>query len=199
MLLAATSRSGSSERREPKRTCLVCRADAGAHRSLELGLIGRDVVLTPVSKGRGAWVCATRACLEKLDQRVLARAFKTTVSMEAMGDPIAFCRDLATRRLRDSLGLARRQGTVDIGVEATARALSAGDEGLALCANDLSERSSRQLKGATVFGTSEEMGRAMGLKRAGAAWIPAGVMADKAAFWAGLVRELGPAERTKNL
>ena len=199
MLLAATSTSGSSERHEPLRTCVVCRKEARAQSSLELGLVGREVVLTPVSKGRGAWVCATLQCLDKLDNRVLARAFKTSVSMEAMGDPIAFCRDLARRRLSDSLGLARRQGVVEIGVDATARALSDGEPGVAVCADDLSERSARQVSGATVLGSSEELGRTMGLKRAGAAWIPAGVMADKAAFWAELVKELGPGQRTKNL
>ena len=195
MLLAATSISGSSERHEPKRTCVVCREGGGSGQFIELGLIGNDVVLTPVSKGRGAWVCATRQCLEKLDNRVLARAFKASVSMDAIGDPVAFCRDLASRRLLESLGLARRQGVVEIGVEPTARALSRGEEGVAVMANDLSERSTRQLEGGTVVGNSEFMGRAMGLKRAGAAWIPAGAMAEKAALWAGLVRELGLPEQ----
>ncbi len=194
MLLAATSSSGSSARHEPKRTCVVCREETGSTDLLELGLIGNDVVLTPVSKGRGAWVCATQRCLEKLDNRVLARAFKTSVSMDAIGNPVELCRDLASRRLMETVGLARRQGVVEIGVESTARALSAGEDGVALMAGDLSERSTRQLEGATVVGSSELIGRAMGLKRAGAVWIPSGAMAGKAAFWAGLVRELGPTQ-----
>ena len=195
MLLAATPVSGSSERRQPVRTCVVCREPSRPEQLLELGLIGKDVVLTPVSKGRGAWVCATRACLEKLDSRSVSRAFKSAVSLDALGDPVVFCRDLATRRVFEALGLARRQGLVVIGVDQTAAALSRNEEGLALAASDLSERSTRQLEAATVIGTCESIGRAMGLKRAGAVWIPAGKLAERLAFWIGLIRELGLPEQ----
>ena len=191
MLLAATSTTGSSERHEPVRTCVVCRTSSCPEQLLELGLIGKDVVLTPVGKGRGAWVCATRNCLEKLDVRSVSRAFKTTVSLDALGDPVVFCRALAKRRVFEALGLARRQGLVAIGVDQTVSALSRNEKGVALAASDLSERSLRQLSAATVLGTCETIGQAMGLKRAGAVWIPAGGLAEKLGFWIRLLGELG--------
>lgn len=104
---------------EPHRACVVCRASAPSRTMLRFargrdGGIGFDV--GAVLPGRGAWVCATRACLTKgLDPKHggFARAFDAAVVIDAgLGAAVvaAVEADVLAR-----LQLLRRQGQLVLG------------------------------------------------------------------------------------
>ena len=64
---------------EPVRTCVGCGAKAGRRELVRLRIEGERVVIDRDRKGggRGAWLHASRSCLEQaVRRRALARAFR---------------------------------------------------------------------------------------------------------------------------
>jgi hypothetical protein len=98
---------------------------------------------------------------------------------------------IAEQRLLETVGLARRQGILDVGVER----MSALDE-LVIVASDLAARSASQLgDGARRFLQGTALGRAAGMGWVGAMRIAPGRLADQAAYWLALWYETrSPAE-----
>lgn len=104
---------------EPHRACVVCRASAPSRTMLRFargrdGGIGFDV--GAVLPGRGAWVCATQACLTKaLDPKHggFARAFDAAVVVDAglVAAVVAAVEADVLARLQ----LLRRQGQLVLG------------------------------------------------------------------------------------
>src|SRR3712207_1418606 len=104
-------------RHEPERTCIVTRQPAPPAELIRF-VVGPDNQVVPDLKGRlpgrGAWVSATRACVEQaVKRRLFARAFKA----EAKASP-AFAEEIEAALLTDlrqALSLANKAGTVIAG------------------------------------------------------------------------------------
>ena len=74
----------SRQRRQPQRTCVVCRSTAGKRELVRLVRTPDDgVQVDPTGKqhGRGAYLCHQTACWDRaLETDVLAKALRTTLT-----------------------------------------------------------------------------------------------------------------------
>ena len=121
--------------------------------------------------GRGVWVAADRASLEKArKQGLFARSLRRKVRVsESLEDQIA---DLMRARLLSGLGLARKAGDVSTGFEKTQSAILAGKAAFLVEASDgapdgrrkLSDARRRSASPPRVIGlfNSAELGLALG-------------------------------------
>lgn len=73
------------EKKVPMRTCIACRTSKPKKELMRVVKFGEEIKLDLTGKlnGRGAYVCADKACVEKLKkQKMLNRAFSCEVSEE---------------------------------------------------------------------------------------------------------------------
>ena len=73
------------EKKVPMRTCIACRANKPKKELMRVVKFNDEIKLDLTGKlnGRGAYVCADKACVEKLKkQKMLNRAFECEVSAE---------------------------------------------------------------------------------------------------------------------
>ncbi len=154
--------------------------------------------------GRGIWVSATRAALEKaVAKGLFARAAKQPVSVPE--DLVARVEAQLAQRLIDLIALARKSGLAVAGFEKVKDRLNKEDVKVLLQSSDGSERGKTKLwtpEGARYVGwlTTEELGRAFGRETVVHAAIGAGGLAprvvEEAARLKGLrVSEGGQARR----
>jgi uncharacterized protein len=80
-------------KRQPVRTCVACRTSGGKRGLLRLVRLpkpeGAGVALDPTGKqnGRGAYICATSACVElALKRKALERSLKTALTEEVQAE-----------------------------------------------------------------------------------------------------------------
>ena len=180
-------RSRNNSAAENTRQCVVCRLDLPSTELLPLGFIGNQLVFERVGGQRGAYLCPTKNCLSKLNSAHLSRAFRRSVKTDGLGELVEAARNLAERRIGEALGLCRRQGVVQVGIDALK---GLGPRGaVRMIASDLSQNSAGQIREASVFGTSEMLGKHLGMKRVGALSISPGPMANRVAFWLRLWQE----------
>ena len=177
-----------------ERTCVVCRTPRPREQLLALAATGGVLGFGRPVRGRGAYVCASRGCIESLDPRSLSRAFRRPVQLSEDhrigSELLASVHALAERRVLAAMGLARRQGELAVGEEA----LQSGDGWrVAVAARDLSERGRRmaQAQGADSFLDAATLGKAVGMGRVGLATLR-GRMADEAEYWLRVWRETAP-------
>ena len=96
--------------------------------------------------GRGVWVCATREALTKaVEKRLFSRGLKTKI--EAPADLPDTVERLLTRRLTDSVALARKAGAAVCGFERVRDTLAGGRVALLFGASDGAEGGKSKLKG----------------------------------------------------
>ena len=78
--------SGSSDSASPIRTCVGCSAKRAKFSLIRLAIDGRGQVVWDMKQtrpGRGAYLCASRECLEAaLKRRRFDRAFRRRVSVD---------------------------------------------------------------------------------------------------------------------
>jgi predicted RNA-binding protein YlxR (DUF448 family) len=180
-------RSRKNSVAENTRQCVVCRIELPPAELLALGFIGQQLVYERVGGQRGAYVCPTKACLSKLSTAHVSRAFRRSVKTDGLGELVEAAHALSGRRLAEALGLCRRQGVVQVGVDALRGENPRG--AVRIIASDLSQNSAGQIREASVFRTSEELGQYLGMKRVGALSISPGPMANRVAFWLRLWQE----------
>jgi len=117
--------------------------------------------------GRGVWVSANRAALGKaVEKRLFARGLKTKI--DAPADLPDRVERLLTRRLTDSVAMARKAGAAVCGFERVRDTLAGGRVKLLFAASDGAEGGKSKLRGlaedaktcATL--SSEELGLAFG-------------------------------------
>ncbi len=117
--------AGGREERGSTRTCLGCGVRDDKASMVRLVLVGDDVVFHPsFQPGRGAHVHPRPACIQGAP-RGLGRAFKGKVRLDAaeIGARLAVA---CERRMVGLLLAARRRRELEIGTEASVRALRAG-------------------------------------------------------------------------
>jgi len=166
---------------DPARMCIVCRAAGTPSTLLRFarspdGAVGFDV--NNRLPGRGAWVCATTACLQKATDPKhggFARSFDAAVTFDGPGLR-ADVQQMLLAQVTDRLGLMRRQGALLLGRDEVVRRL----EELAAVglATDLSDNSRHEVTerapGATfvVLPSMEVVGAAVGERPVGVVGIP---------------------------
>ncbi|MBN1564040.1 MAG: YlxR family protein [Anaerolineae bacterium] len=78
------SKPGKRRKRQPQRTCVVCRATADKRslvRVVRTPADGVQIDLTGKQSGRGAYLCDQPACWDRaLDSDVLDKALRTTLT-----------------------------------------------------------------------------------------------------------------------
>lgn len=179
--------STSHEDRVPRassdavRSCVVCRRERSQDALVRVGQIDGHPIVGRPGRGRSAYVCVARACLENLSAAALSRGLRHAVQL----DRVQFVEELhrlAERRVLEMVGLARRQGALVFGVDDVA-----GGSGVVLVATDLSGRSRRDLgESARVFVDGATLGRAAGMGWLGAVRIDVKRLAEQAEYWLAL-------------
>jgi uncharacterized protein len=164
------SRGGQKNKVEddPERRCIVT-GEVQPKAGLIRFVIGPEGQVVPdiLGKlpGRGMWVTADRAVLEKAGKGQFARSAKQPVKVpEGLADEVE--RQLA-RRVVDLVALARKAGLAVCGFEKVKSWLANGEVRVLMQASDGSERGKTKLwtpEGARYYGclTSQELGLAFG-------------------------------------
>ena len=133
---------------EPFRACVACRTSSPKVEMLRFarapdGTVGFDVRAR--LPGRGAWSCAAEPCVKKaVDKGGLARAFEAPVIVVAellAASVLATLEDEAMK----GLGLLRRSTRLGAGRDDVARHLADGRVSALVLAQDLSERTRRDV------------------------------------------------------
>jgi predicted RNA-binding protein YlxR (DUF448 family) len=117
--------------------------------------------------GRGVWVSATRAAVQKaVEKRLFSRGLKTQVT--APDDLVKMIERLLTRRLIDSVAMARKAGAAVCGFERVRDTLATGHVTLLFGASDGAEGGKSKIRNlaedaevSSVL-TSAELGLAFG-------------------------------------
>jgi len=131
------------------RTCVACRKRHLAGDLLRFvraddGQMGLD--LGRAMPGRGAWLCASRACLKQAyDRNAFSRAFDGPIvsKLEEMDESIT---RILKEAVKSQLGLAYRAGQLLAGRETVFSGLKSGEVSFLICAQDLSERSIKEVQ-----------------------------------------------------
>jgi predicted RNA-binding protein YlxR (DUF448 family) len=172
----------------PLRTCLA----VGEPRSPDAMIrfvVGPDGRLVPdlarKLPGRGLWVTATRAALQRaMARKAFARAARQTVAVDA--DLPERIENLLRERALETLALARRSGAAVSGFGKVEERLRSGRLGLVVCAADAQASDGRarlKARGAAVadFVDSATLGRVFGRDDATYIGIAAGALAGRVA------------------
>jgi predicted RNA-binding protein YlxR (DUF448 family) len=138
----------TKDRDEPERRCIVT-GESKPRGGLIRFVVGPDATVVPdvagKLPGRGMYVSADRSAIEQaVKRRLFSRAAKTQVTPpEGLADQV---HDLITRRVIDSLSLARKAGKAIAGYEKTRDWLLKGDAKVLIQAHDGSERGKTKLR-----------------------------------------------------
>lgn len=182
------SRGGQAKTRDdgPERSCIVTR-EAQPASGLIRFVVGPEGQVVPdvLGKlpGRGMWVSADRAVLEKANKGAFSRAAKAQVQVpDGLADAVE--RQLA-RRVVDLIALARKAGLAVCGFEKVKTWLAGGAPVRVLMqASDGSERGKTKLwtpEGARYFSclTGNELGLAFGRETVIHGALAAGGLSDR--------------------
>lgn len=172
-------------RDEPERRCIVT-GDVQPKAGLVRFVVSPDdqVIADILGKlpGRGIWVTAERAVIEKARAGQFARAARAPVTMAGdLADEVE--RQLA-RRLVDLISLARKAGRAVAGFEKVKTALEKGGVRVLLQASDGSERGKAKLwtpTGARYFNclSAAELGLAFGRQSVIHGALASGALSDR--------------------
>jgi uncharacterized protein len=132
---------------EPLRTCIACRAAEPKEGLLRFVRAPSGEVFFDVKAalpGRGAYTCPNEGCVHKAAERgAFRRAFDAAVLLPA--DLVAATRQVLTVEGLLGLGLLRRQGRLFPGRTEALKQLKSGEAGAVILAQDLTERSHKEL------------------------------------------------------
>lgn len=155
---------------DPKRRCIVSGESGDTFGLIRFVLSPDGEVVPDLAErlpGRGAWLTADRAVLEKaLRRNPFSRAFRQETRLRP--DLIALLEQLLRRRGLDLLGLAARAGQVVAGFDKVAEAARAGRIGVMVLAADAGpsarEKAVRMAAGRPLIDVfdRDELGLALG-------------------------------------
>lgn len=105
------------------RQCCICRHSRSQGELLQLDLVPNEAAETAVSTkpGRRSYVCVARGCLTAAAMRVAGKKRPAQEALKAFAVPLTL---LATTRLIETIGLARRQGLLVMGASRIVALLS---------------------------------------------------------------------------
>lgn len=141
--------AAAEERSAPERRCIVTGEARPAEQMVRF-VVGPDETVVPdVAErlpGRGIWVGAERAALEKaVAKNLFSRAAKAKVTVPA--DLVDTVERLLEGRVADVLGLARRAGRAVAGLEKARSAAIRTDGGAVVLASDAGGDAAREARG----------------------------------------------------
>jgi predicted RNA-binding protein YlxR (DUF448 family) len=181
---------------EPERRCIVT-GEVQPKAGLIRFVVGPDGMVVPdvLEKlpGRGMWVSAERAVIEKAGRGQFARAARQPVTV-----PATLAADVeaqVVRRVTDLVALARKAGLAVCGFEKVKAALDKGGVRVLLQASDGSLRGKTKLwtpQGARYFGclTASELGLAFGRQSVIHGALASGGLSDRVVEEAAKLRGL---------
>jgi predicted RNA-binding protein YlxR (DUF448 family) len=181
---------------DPERRCIVT-GEVQPKAGLIRFVVGPDSTVVPdiLEKlpGRGMWVTADRAALDKAGRGQFSRSARQPVKV-----PDTLAADveaLLARRVTDLVALARKAGLAVCGFEKVKDALEKGDVRVLLQASDGSLRGKTKLwtpQGARYFGclTSSELGLAFGRQSVIHGALASGRLSDRVVEEAAKLRGL---------
>lgn len=160
----------------PHRTCVGCGRVREKKDLLRLAILGRTLRVDPKARlpGRGLYVCREEGCLLLAEK---AGALRRWVDAAEAGRVLAELRAALGAAPEDRegplhgyLGLARRGGSLEVGLRGAVERLRRGEGVLLVTARDISERGAREAAHAAreagvphvVFGTRASLGRELG-------------------------------------
>jgi predicted RNA-binding protein YlxR (DUF448 family) len=191
------TRGGKREDRDdPERRCIVT-GEVQPKAGLIRFVVGPDGTVVPdiLEKlpGRGMWVTADRATLDKAGKGQFSRSAKQPVKVpENLAEEVE---SQLARRVTDLIALARKAGLAVCGFEKVKDALEKGGTRVLLQASDGSQRGKSKLwtpTGARYFGclTSSELGLAFGRQSVIHGALASGGLSDKVVEEAAKLRGL---------
>jgi hypothetical protein len=134
--------------------------------------------------GRGAWTCASSSCVRRaVEKGGFERAFEAPV-LGKPDDVVTTVQATLESEVKQGLGLLRRASRLAAGRDDVARALAEGRVTALVLANDLSERTLREVKERAaalpvVTGPSQaDVGHAIGRKPTGVLGLLGGPRSD---------------------
>lgn len=150
--------------------------------------------------GRGMWVSATRAAIDKAGRGQFSRAAKAPVTVP--DDLAETVERLLARHVVDLVALARKAGLAIAGFEKVKDALAAGRVRVLLQASDGSERGKTKLwtpTGARYFGclSAQELGLAFGRQSVIHGALCAGGLSDRVVMEAAKLRGMREIDGTE--
>ena len=169
----------------PERRCIVT-GDVQPRRGLIRFVVGPEGMVVPdlaeKLPGRGLWVSADRAVMEKAAKSAFSRAAKTTVTVPP--DLADLIEAALAKRVVELVSLARKSGRAVCGFEKVKGWLADGKAKVLLQASDGSDRGKGKLwtpPGGRWFGnlTSSELGLAFGRDSVIHAALAAGGLAER--------------------
>jgi len=171
----------------------VCRKEAQTDALLRLRAVGDQVSMDRAAGGRGASVCVNRQCIDLLSSKILSLALRKNMR----APQVPQLHQLAQQRVLESVGLARRQGELEVGIDRILEGQHHKNAAI-LVANDLSERSLRKTAhiGAQTFIGSEALGKAAGMNRVGAMKICSKRLGNQASYWLNVWHATQPSPKT---
>lgn len=129
---------GGPRRASPERTCILTRAELPPAELIRFVVDPQDVVVADVAgrlPGRGAWLTATRAAVEKaIVSKVFEKAFRRRVKV--LPDLPATVEALLQRRVLEALSLANKAGFVTTGFTKVESDLRSGKVAVLVHARD---------------------------------------------------------------
>lgn len=178
----------------PVRSCVSCRKKGARGELIKLANTPAGVIIDYFENlpGRGAYVCADKACIESLSEGTLSRAFKKRALPPAED---AFYEELAAkirRKVESLLGMARKSRLAVMGFDESAAACVRSPGGVLVVAQDVSENTGRKIMESAEgmdkvyrFSTKDELGKVLGSPPVGIVYV------RPSALGSALGRELG--------
>jgi len=128
----------------PERSCVACRRKDDARKLLRVVRAPDGSLVIDWRRnlgGRGAHVCAARACIESaIRKRSFDRALKARLRYPQPQALIDLLRQAMTRQIETLVGSAARSGKLCAGTDAVRRALAGGEASCVLLAGDAASR-----------------------------------------------------------
>ncbi len=164
----------------PVRSCVSCRKKGEKGELVKLANTPAGVIIDYLEKmpGRGAYVCAERACITRLSEGALSRAFKASAKppdAEAIYEEL---RGKVIRKVVSLLGMARKARLDATGFDEAVSAMAKSPGGALIVAEDVSGNTLKKVMESGVekekvfrLFTKDELGDALGSRAVGVVYV----------------------------
>ncbi len=177
----------TEDKQNANRSCVVCRAPCNEMQRLRLFCIDGSWQCGTGKSGRGAYVCLQESCVAALSERHLAKSFRGKQEPFELEPWVRQAATRAERQVFQLLGLARRAGALEFGVEQAKERLERSSDALIIVASDLADRSQIHSTKVKRFATKQALGHACGRGNVGALWVRQKSFAEQVLYWLNVI------------